>query len=58
MVIERDRHFEIIPARFLDLVEDMGVFDCNLGVGEVTQEDVSSINSLLKEPFNFYNSYI
>lgn len=35
MVTERDRHFEIIPAKFLDLVEDMDIFDSNLRVSDV-----------------------
>jgi hypothetical protein len=55
--------YEVVPCKFIDLVED---FDClheNVINGrkkknEVTEGDVIEHNALLKQPLNFYSGYI
>lgn len=66
LIAEKDKLLEVIPCKFMDMMEDMSIFEEEI-VGnkqdwmstfKLTPEEVSATNCLLREPLYFYNSYI
>eukprot|EP00347_Sterkiella_histriomuscorum_P009499 403340982 len=64
-IIFRDRHYEVIPCKFLDLFEDPSIFaphnhqnPNNLSKFKLTEQDIADHNSILKEPLEFYSGYM
>ena len=62
-IISRDKAYEVIPARYLDLVNDMENLIGRSGKRRIedskaVEGDIIASTSLMREVFNFYNSHI
>ncbi len=58
----RDRLYEVIPMKFIELINDFEVIQQKVNREradpDLTIEEIASHNSLLKEPLGFYSGYI
>ena len=61
-ILIRDRLYEVIPLKFIELINDFEVIQQKVNREradpDLTIEEIASHNSLLKEPLGFYSGYI